>query len=42
MLRARRAIGRILEDKNVGITVDDGGLACEGSEGSKDSTRPFM
>lgn len=30
-----------LEDKNVEISVEDEGLNCEVSEGSKDSTRPL-
>lgn len=31
-----------LEDKNVEISVEDEGLNCEVSEGSKDSTGPFV
>ena len=33
---------RILEDKSVESSADDGGLACDVSEGSKDSTRPYV
>lgn len=30
-----------LEEKTVESRAEDGGLACEVAEGSKDSTRPF-
>ena len=30
-----------LEDKTSESSADDGGLACDVSEGSKDCTRPF-